>query len=99
MNRSFARAEALHLCGAYIAGLALIWNSNAAKRTFCAGNEFRVSSMTSIAVDSEPESFRHRARRFLEQIRDWPAGGNSPYSPLFCVSLLLAIGLIIEAGR
>ncbi len=54
--------------------------------------------MTSLAVDSEPESFRHRARRFLEQIRDWPANGNSPYSPLFCVLLLLAVGLIIEIG-
>jgi len=55
--------------------------------------------MTSLAVDSESESFWHRARRFLQQIRDWPANGNSPYSPLFCVSLLLAVGLIIEIGH
>jgi hypothetical protein len=25
--------------------------------------------------------------------------GNSPYSPLFCVSLLMGIALIIEIGR
>ena len=55
--------------------------------------------MPSLAVDSEPENFGHRARRILAQIRDWPADGNSPYSPVFCVSLLVAIGLIIEAGR
>jgi hypothetical protein len=55
--------------------------------------------MTSFLVDSKPETFRHRARRYLAQLRDWPANGNSPYSPVFCVSLLLAIGLIIEIGR
>jgi hypothetical protein len=55
--------------------------------------------MTLLAVDSEPEAFRHRARRVLGQIRDWPADGNSPYSPVFCVSLLLAVGLIVGLGQ
>lgn len=55
--------------------------------------------MTSLAIASESDSLCRRARRVLEQIRDWPANGNSPYSPVFCVSLLLAVGLIIEIGR
>jgi len=55
--------------------------------------------MTSLTPASESDSFRQRTRRVLEQIRDWPADGNSPYSPLFCVSLLLAVGLIIEIGH
>jgi len=62
-------------------------------------NEFRVPSMTSLAAASESDSFRHRTRRLLAQVRDWPANGNSPYSPLFCMSLLLGVGLIIGIGR
>jgi hypothetical protein len=54
--------------------------------------------MTLLNVGSDPENFRYRARRVLEQVRDWPDNGNSPYSPLFCVSLLLAVGLIIGVG-
>jgi hypothetical protein len=55
--------------------------------------------MTSHAVASESDNFRHRARRVLAYIRDWPADGNSPYSPVFCVSLLLAVGLIVGIGQ
>jgi hypothetical protein len=54
--------------------------------------------MTSLAAASESDNSRRRARRVLEHIRDWPADGNSRYSPLFCVSLLLAVGLIIGIG-
>jgi hypothetical protein len=55
--------------------------------------------MTSLAVDSEPDNLRRRTRRLLAHIRDWPADGNSPYSPVYCLSLLLAVGLIIAIGR
>jgi hypothetical protein len=61
-------------------------------------NDFWAFLMTSLAAASESDNARHRTRRVLEQIRDWPAGGNSPYSPLFCASLLLAVGLIIAIG-
>jgi hypothetical protein len=56
--------------------------------------------MTSFsAASSESDRLWQRARRGLAYARDWPANGNSPYSPLFCVSLLLAVGLIIEVGH
>ena len=55
--------------------------------------------MTSDPEDLEFDSVWRRTRRCLEYVRDWPANGNSPYSPLFCLSLLLAVGLIIEIGR
>ena len=50
------------------------------------------------AVTSQSNNVRARAHRLLAQIRDWPAEGNSPYSPVYCVSLLLAVGLIIGIG-
>ena len=55
--------------------------------------------MTSLAAASESDNLRHRLRRLLAHIRDWPADGNSPYSPVYCVSLLLAVGLIVGIGR
>jgi hypothetical protein len=55
--------------------------------------------MSAMSVDSEPHNAWRRTRRCLEYVRDWPANGNSPYSPLFCLSLLLAVGLIIEIGH
>ena len=55
--------------------------------------------MTAISAETEPDSTWHRACRYLQRLRDWPANGNSPYSPLFCISLLLGVVLIIETGR
>jgi hypothetical protein len=55
--------------------------------------------MTSIAASSDANNVRDRACRLLAHIRDWPADGNSPYSPVYCVSLLLAVGLIIGIGH
>jgi hypothetical protein len=54
--------------------------------------------MTSLSVNSA-ERFWQRAHRSLAYVRDWPANGNSPYSPLYCVSLLLAVALIIGIGH
>jgi hypothetical protein len=55
--------------------------------------------MTTAPAESEDDSIWRRARRCLEYVRDWSANGNSVYSPFFCVSLLLGMALIIEAGR
>jgi hypothetical protein len=59
----------------------------------------RILDLLMTSVTSESDNARYRVGRVLEQIRDWPANSNSPYSPLFCVSLLLAVGLIIEIGH
>jgi hypothetical protein len=55
--------------------------------------------MDTISIDLEPVSAWRRVRRSLELVQNWPANENSPYSPLFCLSLLLAIGPIIEIGQ
>jgi hypothetical protein len=44
------------------------------------------------------DAWRGTCRR-LSSLRDWPTNGNSPYSPVFCLSLILGVGLIIEFGR
>ena len=55
--------------------------------------------MTAPSAQAEPDSIWRRARQHLAHMRDWPMNGNSPYSPFFCVSLLLGVALIIEIGR
>jgi hypothetical protein len=57
------------------------------------------SPTDTISIDPEPVSVWRHVRRSLERVQNWPANENSPYSPLFCLSLLLAIGLIIEIGQ
>jgi len=86
------------LCGLYIASPGFTSNSNAIESTF-GQQPTRIRSMNSSSVDSEPGNAWCRTRRYLEYVRDWPENGNSPYSPVFCLSLLLAVGLIIEICR
>jgi hypothetical protein len=56
------------------------------------------TSMNTVSIDPEPVGTWCRMRTGLEKARAWPASGNSLYSPLLCLSLLLAIGLIVEFG-
>jgi hypothetical protein len=46
--------------------------------------------MKSLSMDTVPDNIWRRMGRGLAYVRDWPANGNTRYSPLFCVSLLLA---------
>ena len=69
-----------------------------AESTFRAVNRFPGCHMTLLFADTKPDTVWRRARRGLTYVRDWPANGNSPYSPLFCISLLLAVALIVEIG-
>jgi hypothetical protein len=55
--------------------------------------------MTSLSVDSERDNIWRRSRRYFEYGREWPVSRNSPYSPLFCVSLLLTVGLILKISH
>jgi hypothetical protein len=55
--------------------------------------------MTSLSVDSERDNIWRRTRRYLEYAREWPVSGNGPYSPLLCISLLLAVGLIVKTSH
>jgi len=55
--------------------------------------------MRLIALHPRPQNVWRRLRRYLEHVRDWPANGSNLYSPLFCLLLLVAVGLIIGIGR
>jgi hypothetical protein len=46
------------------------------------------------AVDSESNKTWWRLRRGLRRVRDW--GGDSPYSPLLSLSLLLLVGVVVK---
>jgi len=86
------------LCGLYIVVPRVTWISNAIQSTFGAHRKAS-SPMNSLSVDSERDNIWRRTRRYFEYVREWPGGGNNPYSPLFCVCLLLAVGLIVKIGH
>jgi hypothetical protein len=50
-------------------------------------------------IDSKSHNPWWRIRRCLKFVRDWPENGDNPYSLLFCLSLLLGLGLIVEIGH
>jgi hypothetical protein len=50
-------------------------------------------------ADTEPHNSWWRIRRCLVYVRDWPENGDSPYSLMRCLSLLLAVGLLIKIGH
>jgi hypothetical protein len=86
------------LCGLYIVVPRVTWISNAIQSTFGAHRKAS-SPMNSLSVDSERDNIWRRTRRYFEYVREWPLGGNNPYSPLFCICLLLAVGLIVKIGH
>jgi hypothetical protein len=47
-------------------------------------------------IDSESPDAWRRIRGCLKYVRDWPENGDSPYSLLSCLSLLLVLGLIVK---
>jgi hypothetical protein len=87
------------LCRPYIVARSSTSNSIAIERTFSGSKQISSSPMDGMSIDPEPASAWRRVRRCLEHVRDWPANGNGSYSLLFCLSLLLAIGLIIQIGH
>jgi len=50
-------------------------------------------------VDSQPRNALSRMRGRLAYVRDWPENSDGPYSLMLCLSLLLAVGLIVEIGH
>jgi hypothetical protein len=87
-----------YLCALYIVVPRFTWISNAILSTFRA-HQFSSPPMTSLFVDSEPDNIWRRTRRYFEYAREWPVSRNGPYSPLFCVSLLLVVGLFVKISH
>ncbi len=93
--------ERLHrgLCGLYNVRPRSTWNSNAMGSTFSPSQNFEFTPMRSTSANSIMNRAWRHTRQYIAHTRDWPTHGNRPYSPLFCLSLLLAVGLIIEISR
>jgi len=50
-------------------------------------------------ADTESRDSRWKIGRCLAYVRDWPENSDGPYSLMLCLSLLLAVGLIVEIGH
>ena len=53
---------------------------------------FAIAQLTTIGV-------RHRARRRIGRLHESSEGAQGPYSPLFCIGLLLTIVLLANIGQ
>ena len=50
-------------------------------------------------IDLESQSAWQWARRFLRLVWGWANDGDNPYSPLFCLALLLVVGLLVKLAH
>jgi len=50
-------------------------------------------------VDSQPHKALSRIRGHLAHVLDWPENSDGPYSLMLCLSLLLALGLIVKIAH
>jgi hypothetical protein len=55
--------------------------------------------MSFVTIDSESRSIWRRLRRSLQSAWSQPEAGDNPYSALFCLALLLVVGLLVKLGH
>jgi len=55
--------------------------------------------MSFVTIDSESHSAWRQVRRFMKPVWGGPVAGESPYSPLFCLALLLVVGLLVKLAH
>ena len=55
--------------------------------------------MSFVTIDSEPHGAWQRVRRSLISVWSRPEPGESPYSPLPCLALLLMVGLLVKLAH
>jgi len=59
----------------------------------------RLQTIDSESYHSESHVAWRWFRHCLKCVRDWPEKGDNPYSLLLCLSLLVAVGLIVKIGH
>ena len=55
--------------------------------------------MSLVTIDSVSQSLWTRVSRSLKAVWARPESGDNPYSPLLCLALLLAVGLLVKLGH
>jgi hypothetical protein len=54
--------------------------------------------MSHVIVHSGSHDAWQRVSRSLKSVWSRPEPGGNPYSPLFCLSLLLVVGVLVKLG-
>lgn len=55
--------------------------------------------MSFVTIDSDSRNVWQRVRRSLKSVWGDPVAGDSPYSALFCLALLLVVGLLVKLAH